>query len=471
MAVTIEVKVENYRLSTYAIFIKLQETTDDYMLIHGYTGALDIASKELVDYLRSGNIDINNSPFSKETVKNLIERGYITHKTISEERDEVKKRANLFHRRAKLFKVYTILVTYDCNFRCPYCFENTISEKGNCWTRKTMTKEMVDKLYLAIRQIEPQKELVNKKIALYGGEPLLAENKEIVQYIVDKGKEMGFSFKAVTNGFELEHYKNLLNPECIDSLQITIDGSREIHDKRRYHYKNGDSFNVIMDNIQMALDLDVAISVRINVDSQNLLELNKLKKLFEERGFYNYKRFSVSSAQVAGSEQEEQNGTLLNRITYLSETFSIPNSQDPIIQCQDYGLTRNLSNAIFRRGEISLNSTFCSAQSGGLIMDPYGNIFSCWECVGKKDHIVGNYENGLVWNDENLEKWQGRNIGVLPQCSKCKYAFLCRGNCLGHILHNGGNFTSSRCESFPAALEFIANKIYHVYTQSINKKQ
>ena len=40
--------MENYRLSSYTIFTKLEDTEDKYMLMHGYTGAIDITSENLV---------------------------------------------------------------------------------------------------------------------------------------------------------------------------------------------------------------------------------------------------------------------------------------------------------------------------------------------------------------------------------------------------------------------------------------
>lgn len=46
------------RVSSYVISIPLEGTNDQYMLIHGYTGAIDIATKELVSAYRK----IGSSP-------------------------------------------------------------------------------------------------------------------------------------------------------------------------------------------------------------------------------------------------------------------------------------------------------------------------------------------------------------------------------------------------------------------------
>ncbi len=102
---------------------------------------------------------------------------------------------------------------------------------------------MVDKAYEAISKIRVDERTTNKSIQLYGGEPLLAENKKIVEYIVKQGKQRGYVFNAVTNGYDLDAYEDLLGPDNITRLQITVDGDREWHNKRRIHYQNPDSFD------------------------------------------------------------------------------------------------------------------------------------------------------------------------------------------------------------------------------------
>lgn len=124
-----------------------------------------------------------------------------------------------------LYKKFTFLITYNCNFRCPYCYESPISAGGNCWSKQVFTKEMVDRLYDSLLEISPR-ELHSKRITLYGGEPLLAENKEIVSYIVSKGVKLGYTFDAVTNGYDLEVYADLLSSDKIAFLQITLDGCK-----------------------------------------------------------------------------------------------------------------------------------------------------------------------------------------------------------------------------------------------------
>lgn len=74
--------METLRASSYIIPVKLESEEGKYMLIHGYTGAMDIVSEDLLNSI----MDINSvSDLSSETLQILKTRGYITTKSQDEE--------------------------------------------------------------------------------------------------------------------------------------------------------------------------------------------------------------------------------------------------------------------------------------------------------------------------------------------------------------------------------------------------
>lgn len=112
--------METLRTSSYIIPIKLEKGNGKYMLFHGYTGAIDIIDESIVLQLKDNNV----KAFSDETTRILRKRGYITNKTKEEEIEYVERIAHALHKKDKLlYKSFTWIVTYNCNFRCPYCFE------------------------------------------------------------------------------------------------------------------------------------------------------------------------------------------------------------------------------------------------------------------------------------------------------------------------------------------------------------
>ena len=566
---------ELYRVSSYTICVNLPEEPDYSLLVHGYTGAIDRVNKEVAQMIKSRIVISEDMfeqlPCSKETVHTLMKRGYLTSRSPVEEREYVHSMANFLHHNSSQGSAsFLFLVAYDCNFRCPYCFENDISSHGKGWSKQVFTKEMVDRAYEAMCEIQPNRAKHGKSITLYGGEPLLAKNKEIVQYIVDEGLKRNYTFKAITNGYDLHHFTDLLGPKKIGRLQITLDGEEENHNRKRPHYRARDSFDAIIKNVALALSLDVQVSMRINTDYDNVDILPALFDLFKDRGFTDYPKFSAYSAlihqveegmscsatmsgkktpgnygqtgpllsiesstsdfkpsesvasvisfkesetpeqkffdpdvfideeQYINVEQEEeifsnyQNGTWTVGLQELSQEIESNHSeyrQIPVmprreftrkyyqfakenpdlmhqISCQDAGIRQTFKRALDGKGLLNFKPIFCGAQDGMLILDPYGDLYTCWELVGMDRYKVGTYLNQVEFNDERLSEWYDRNISNVPSCSKCKYAFFCGGGCAAHAyMKNDGDIKTSYCDEYPRVFHTVVPEIFEEHKQ------
>ena len=460
-----EKKQKSFRSSSYNIIVPLDDGQGKYMMIHGYTGAMDIVEEEVVAFLGNHGCftekDIN---FSIDTFNLLRKRGYITDKTAPQERELVCRLADLLHKNAKTgAKSFIFMVTYDCNFRCPYCYEAGISGNGRHWTKKTFTKELVDKAYQAMEEIAPDSKKSYNVITLYGGEPLLKENVDIVTYIVNKGQGLGYVFDAVTNGHDLDYYTEILSSGAMRHLQITVDGTREMHDSRRYHYQTHKSFDKIMSNIKLALDNGIRVGIRFNADANNFGEIKKLKDIFSEAGYSESKLFSFNTAML--NDENKDSGR--EDIDYVSrEEFNkmyVDSGLD--IPHQDYGLYSKIITAIKNRTCIRFHSVFCGVQSGSYILDPYGDIYTCWETVGKPEYVIGKYSPLVEWND-SIRNWQDRNTGNTPKCSCCKYALLCGGGCLAKALKFGGSFSASYCDGYGDIVRLAIKRAYNSVLKS-----
>jgi uncharacterized protein len=444
------------RKSSYVIDVKLDSEADKYMLVHGYTGAIDVVSENVVAYLDSvGKQQPDGAQVSEATLEALKARGYLTVKTEEEEVEHVRKLANLLHQKDKiLHKSFVFLVAYDCNFRCPYCYESKVLKDSRQWSRKVFTKEMVDKAYDAISKIGGDKRLHYSQIVLYGGEPLLARNREIVKYIVNKGKDLGYRFMAITNGYDLDAFEDLLTTDKLSSLQITVDGSKEIHDQRRIHYQTKTSFDKIISNIALALERDVEITVRVNNDANNFNELSKIEQLFRDLGYYGKGNLRIHSARLFDYKYNNRRLSFLNQLEYNKLHKEIAYKYP----CTVSGIAQTLCRAVTDKKRINLSSTYCSAQTGSHIFDPFGDIYGCWEDVGNVENIIGHYDP-VEWT-EIKELWHYQNIAVSFDCVRCKYAFFCRGGCIAHEKHKRGVFGPGFCNSYPDTFHDATNLAY-----------
>lgn len=464
------------RKSSYLIAVPLVDTDGKFMLVHGYTGAIDIVGSKVAEFLSTHvSFEENDFPFSKSTLDLLVSRGYVTGQTAAEEREHVRRFATLLHKDARnSSKQYLFLVSYNCNFRCPYCYEGGISGQGKKWTKQAFTKTMVDQAYRAMEELEPNPEKRSKCITLYGGEPFLKENLEVVEYIVNQGVKLGYHFDAITNGYDLDHFVHVLATGAITHMQITLDGDKEMHDSRRYHYRTHKSFDKVFRNIGLALDNGISVSVRFNADANNFGEMEKLKALFDSAGYSNNPRFRFSPAILRGGETKvSKDGTLLNNlvidddkdeqahIAYLSrEEFNVLLEKAGLkAGHHDYGLYNRLYTAIMKGGYLRFQSVFCGVQANMYIFDPYGDLYNCWETVGVRKHVLGSYKDGIMWTEE-IKNWQERHIGTTPKCSACKFALLCGGGCTAKALRYGGSFESSYCDNYADMVKVTLNQIY-----------
>lgn len=412
---------KDYRLSSYTIVTELDHEPDCACMIHGYTGAIDVVDKDIVAFLESHNIfKKSDIPCSETTQETLEKRGYITTMTTDEETEYVKQFANALYKKERSKGAgFTVVMSYDCNFCCPYCFEKGIKRDTT-----TFTPEMTDKLYQAIETIAPDKDKRSNEITLYGGEPLMKENKEAVAYFIKRGKELGFTFSAITNGYDLDHYEDLL--EEINYIQITIDGVRERHNARRLHCRAVPTFDKIVENIGLAIEKGVKVVVRVNTDRDNIDDIKELDSMFKELHYNESKLFRICSARLLNNSNSKK-----NKYKFLTQSEYIKKMENLKLSdiCQDHYLSDKIRSAIKNNRPISFSSTYCSSQTKGFVLDPLGNIYPCWEVVNKKEHCLGCYKgNEIVWNEENISAWRKCTLTEYD-CIQCKYALLCGGGC------------------------------------------
>lgn len=135
----------------------------------------------------------------------------------------------------------TINPTLACNFRCGYCFEK---EHQN----KYMSPEIENKIVEHVRNSEECRKVF---VTWFGGEPLLGF--KTIRTLTAKLMALGKEYEAgmVTNGYLLtEEVAGMLTELRIKSIQITLDGRKEVHDSRRHLAGGGPTFDRIVDNIR-----------------------------------------------------------------------------------------------------------------------------------------------------------------------------------------------------------------------------
>lgn len=485
------------RASSYTIYVDFEGNPEEMLLVHGYTGAYDKVSRRVATYLRSLEagpapkplygawtpepaIDNAVPPPSDEVIAKLKKRGYLTTMTVAEEQSFFAQLAAQRHLSSvRSPPGYILMPTYQCNLRCPYCFQDHMrTQPAFRHLLRTVTPEMVDRIFAGMAQIDRVHGLAEdsnslRTLVLFGGEPLLRESHDVIAYILKKTSMWKrVSISAITNGTELDAYRDLLGPNGISALQITIDGPPAEHDKRRIYPDGSGSFEQIARNIDMALELGVQISVRMNIDRNNIKMIPELAEEFTQRGWTTHRGFSSYVAPVhAGNEHTEAKTTFNS--WQLNKAMEELREEHPgvkrIVSPDDSLLDRARTVLDQQRDPMPwFKSSFCGAHTTMYVVDAFGDLYACWERTGDKKIRIGEIAaNGEVkMSRPILENWRSRSVVSNPVCRTCRYASYCGGGCAVLAEGQSGNIHSNFCDGF--AKRFRAS-VATAYVEHVNK--
>ncbi len=437
--------------------VRVDEEKELYAILNGYTQAFDIINKSVYDNLQNADkIDT----ISLETKNVLVKRGFLTSLSVKEEYQLVKTLSDNAHDNLKLRKYnYHFILSYDCNLRCIYCYENEILNGPNSLPKNRITKAQIDRAFDVI--IENDKNSRGKKIiSLYGGEPFLSENFELIKYLVEKGNRLGYTFSATTNGYDLDKYMDFFKDNKCFSFQITVDGVRDIHNRRKPHCLRKDSFEKITNNINALLKLGFKVSVRINTDAYTITRIDELVEYFEQRGWLGYEKFQANCAllrkEIPVAKEEWEKIESMDQADLFKEYCSKKIKSK--IGCQDFGIY-HLLKALLLNKPIAYKGCFCGGQAGNIIFDPMGDVYSCWDVVGNPKYKIGRYYPDFEIIDSASKKWFDTKVSGY-KCGKCPYTLFCGGGCVIRSLNTRGVVEPGSCSDYPQLFNYIMKSIY-----------
>ncbi|MEM8533297.1 MAG: radical SAM protein [Chloroflexota bacterium] len=482
------------RASNYNIYVDFPDDSEEMLLVHGYTGAYDKVSRRVATYVRALETVRPPKPLfgawapedgdivspSDQAIAVLKQRGYLTEMGREEEHLFFQKLANKLHTYQQQRGIgYIFMLTYDCNLRCSYCFQDCVrKDTSRVQLLRTMSRTLVDRIFMAMPQIEnhhhlPAHARSPRSIGFFGGEPFLERNRRIVEYIITKAQEHGGArFSGVTNGTDLHVYRDLLSPDIIGQLQITLDGPPDEHDQRRIYADGAGSFERIAQNITMALELGVNISVRMNIDRNNVHLLPVLADEIVQRDWHHARNFSAYVSPIHASNEHTDVKTTfgsweldqtLNQLREQYENMYIIGRPDDKVKHQAQTLFNHHSDPF-------LKPHFCGAHSGMYVLDVLGDIYACWERTGDPNLRIGNItkDGDFAINEPMNELWRSRNVTTNPVCSQCRFALYCGGGCAAMAETHRGKFFTNFCDGFAARFRASVAEAYLEHTRGTN---
>jgi len=403
------------RLIKHIIFSNLNN--NEKLMINSLNGLMDRIDEEtyhtITNWQRRNKIIVKNDS-EADLYKSLKTRGYLTKSYNEEIVAKNKILETLKNRQDAINKVknhITFVMTYECNFKCTYCFEKDVDiNKQNSWR---MTLELVDAaLNLMGNDLE--------YISLFGGEPLLPVNIPIIKYILSNAPDKIYSI--TTNGYYLEEFLELLLSVKIRNINITLDGEKDDHDKRRFLANNEPTFKKIIAGVKKCLDNNIPLTIRMNIDATNLESGLRLRDHLVKQYQNKVELLSFEIAPMIGTPDHTKNEMLCSMFKAdLKYTPDERADRNKILSN-----TTPLISAIVTKKPLKPIYSFCYAHDSGFVVDPCGMIYPCLRAVGIKELAIGSYFPVIEFKENSI---RSRNIGTIPECSKCIYSLMCGGGC------------------------------------------
>jgi uncharacterized protein len=357
---------------------------------------------------------------------------------------------------------FIIDLTQACNFRCAYCFRHL---EGHV---RTISNENLDKIVNYLADHCQKHKLREINIQPWGGEPLIAWDKicRMQDILLEKG---------INTIITIESNAGLITKELAAEagrrnirIGVSIDGTREVHDKHRSLANGKPSFDKMFQGLQNLRENGYGLSHGIIsvVTRYSLPHLEEILEYFAvDLKIDRFKLNIVKDSPVmkdkglclSGAEIADYQERLLKKLIELNRRGYAIVELNVLDKLQNL-LTRNKSNICISRG--------CQGGTKMIAIDQDGLIFPC-DMTDYKEEAVGSVHDGveLVEMLENARKQSDFFLTKeSEECKSCPWWFFCKGGCTTAIKYKNGKVAgidNLECVSnqamYPALVDMILN--------------
>ena len=304
-----------------------------------------------------------------------------------------------------------VILTMTCNFKCFYCFEKHRDEH--------LAESEANKVEAMIRNISKSA----KKIDLdwFGGEPLVSfkalrvMNDKFMRITKDNGVE--YRHSITTNGYLLtKDVISYLTQTPLSVITVTLDGPPSTHDVARPLRGGGQTFWVIMENIQNAVAAGLKVDVRVNVTTKNVDKILELYDILEERGLKN--RVGVNLQAVVSSPANPCDELCFTGYDFAHKAMEI------------YKKAAQKGWIVLPPTEKMKALGFCVGEYPNRLMtDLHGNFYRCPQMF--ETSSVGTLgKDGTVHLDQvKNDLWVKKDPLHFAECWDCAVLPICMGGC------------------------------------------
>jgi uncharacterized protein len=405
---------------------------------------------------------------SHEEKEHLLNRGHLTALSPEKELEAFRKMVGLIlEKRAaidqkKEFANLSFILSYRCNLSCRYCFQQTLSEKSKS---AVMNGAFVDRFFSEYFPQLFSKKPKNLSITLFGGDPLLPANRDAILRILAYTKKRPSTRVIVsTNATTLSAMADLIGPENgkIQSVQVTFDGERILHDDNRIPVSGKPTFDGMIDAVKQLIQLKVGIGLRVHIHRGRLESARKLVEYFEKENLLGHPQVDFYFAPINTFTSEQYTKDEYETFCRIFQGVAAKNDRPP-------STFRYMNDFLgMQTKKILPRVRYCGL--GGdkfYIVDPFGDIYHCYEEAGRKTRRIGSFSQGELKFFRLRDSYARRQLLNLPECIRCSFALFCGGGCPNEARIQNGSIFKSYCHQNK---QFIAETLKAFFIRKEVKK-
>ncbi len=431
--------------SSYNVVTKISNS-DKYFIVNPLYGSADILDAKDYRLFTEGG----SSP-------ELVEKGYIVNE--SDEKKAFTKAYLKFIDDRESDEVQIFFVTnYNCNFACSYCYQSSYEP-----AKEELSEGIIQAFF---NYIDTKFSLRKKYITIFGGEPLLGstKQKELISNIIGEAQKRTLDIAIVTNGYNISSYIDILISPNIREIQVTLDGTKQFHDTRRFLKGGQSTFDKIVEGIDLLIENKIPVNLRMVIDKENIGNLPDLAKYAIEKGWTKSKSFKTQLGRnYELHDCQTDRGKLYSRLELYSDIFELLQQHPEISEFHQPAFS--ISRFLYENGEVPTPLfDACTGTKTEWAFDFKGNIYSCTATVGKEGEELGTFYPEVTHNITAIEDWKSRDILSISKCKSCNYSLLCGGGCASMAKNYNGNIHQPDCRPIP---ELLSLGVSHYFNESI----
>ncbi len=351
---------------------------------------------------------IDNPDYNRKLFSELKSVGAIVNKNESEI-TKLEKDINRIDRNQTILHIH-VNPTLDCNLRCWYCYETHLKDS---FLTLTTLKAIITFIN---RQCSNNRELKEVYLSFFGGEPLIGFEKgalPIIQKAVEScnknGKKLSLHFTSNGTLISESIIETLKGTKC--SFQITLDGGEEFHNKVRLINSQEETYRLILKNIKLLINRDIAVMLRINYTNKNIDSLKSIADDLEKLEI-NSPKFSIDIQRVWQNYKIGDLNIISEKIKNIISYFSTKGFYISSHYVRD-----------------TATSTCYGDKFNHVVINYDGKLYKCTAREFNEENSGYITDEGfLIYDEYKYKEWRkSKIIGTI--CERCRIAAICGGGC------------------------------------------